>query len=113
MPAFDAWVLSSRTEGTPVTLFEAVAAGVPVVATRVGGVPDVVGEGEAILVPPEDPEALAAAIRAVHASPLAAAARADRASRRVATEFAAAPWLDAYDRAYRRALRGVRTPPGR
>ncbi|HEX8246508.1 MAG TPA: glycosyltransferase, partial [Longimicrobium sp.] len=65
MPAFDAFVLSSRTEGTPVTLLEAMAAGVPVVAASVGGVPDAVSSAEALLVPPEDPRALAAAVRAV------------------------------------------------
>ena len=44
--AFDALVLPSSNEGTPVSAIEALAAGRPVVATRVGGVPDVVGEAE-------------------------------------------------------------------
>lgn len=61
--AFDLLALSSRTEGTPMVLLEAIHAGVPIVATAVGGVPDVVGEGTGWLVPPEDPEALAAALR--------------------------------------------------
>ena len=42
--------MSSRTEGTPIVLFEAIAAGIPLVATLVGGVPDVVGEQDALLV---------------------------------------------------------------
>ncbi|HEU4456910.1 MAG TPA: glycosyltransferase [Longimicrobium sp.] len=113
LTAFDAWVLSSHTEGTPVTLFEAIAAGVPVVSTAVGGVPDVVSPDEAILVPPDRPEALADALRAVAAAPLAAAARAARAGERVAAAFAAAPWLDAHDAAYRRALRDLRSTPVR
>ena len=60
----DAWVvlLTSRNEGSPVSLIEAMAAGRPVVATRVGGVPDLVEEGvTGHLVPPGDPDALARA----------------------------------------------------
>jgi glycosyltransferase involved in cell wall biosynthesis len=56
----DAVVLTSVSEGTPVTIIEALAAGRPVVATRVGGVPDVVDEGETgFLVRPRDTHALA------------------------------------------------------
>ena len=76
-PAFDAWVLSSRTEGTPIALFEAMAARVPAVVTTVGGVPDVVTPFEAILVRPEDPAALAAAIGNLLAEGDGAAARAE------------------------------------
>jgi glycosyltransferase involved in cell wall biosynthesis len=101
LPAFDVFVLSSRTEGTPIVLLEAIAAGVPVVATAVGGIPDVVGPEEALLVPPDDPRALARAIRAVRDDPAGAAARAARARARLAREFAVEPWLDAYERIYR------------
>lgn len=58
---FDAMILPSANEGTPVVVIEALAAGCPVVATSVGGVPDVVREGvDGFLVPAGDTEALAA-----------------------------------------------------
>jgi glycosyltransferase involved in cell wall biosynthesis len=59
----DVVVNASRNEGTPVALIEALAAARPVVATRVGGTPDLLGEGErGRLVPPGEPEALAEAV---------------------------------------------------
>jgi glycosyltransferase involved in cell wall biosynthesis len=99
--AFDVFVLSSRTEGTPIVLFEAMAAGAPIVATAVGGVPDVVSSNEALLVPPEDPVGLAEAIRRVYADATSTATRARAARRRLESEFALAPWLASYERVYR------------
>jgi glycosyltransferase involved in cell wall biosynthesis len=62
--AADASVLSSAWENFPHTVVEALAVGCPVIATAVGGVPEVVREGEnGLLVPPNDAAALAAAIR--------------------------------------------------
>jgi glycosyltransferase involved in cell wall biosynthesis len=70
----DLVVLASRSEGLPFTLLEAMALGKPVVATRVGGVPEVVEEGRSgRLVPPEDPAALATAVASVLDTPDAAA----------------------------------------
>lgn len=67
--AADAAVLCSDDEGTPVSLIEAAAAGRPCVATDVGGVSDVVTPSTGILVPPNDPEALAHAMRRLAEAP--------------------------------------------
>jgi glycosyltransferase involved in cell wall biosynthesis/predicted N-acetyltransferase YhbS len=70
MGACDIFTLASQWEGLPVALMEAVALGLPVVATDVGGVGEEMHDGvDALLVPPRDPEALAAAIERVVTDP--------------------------------------------
>ena len=103
-PAFDAFVLSSRSEGTPLVLPEAIAAGVPVIATTVGGVPDLIGPDGGLLVPPEQPAALAQAILATYADPVAARRRAVAARHRLESEFGPEQWLERYERVYRTCL---------
>ena len=102
--AFDCFVLSSRTEGTPIVLLEAMAAEVPAVATTVGGVPDMLSEAECLLVKPEQPAALAEAIRRWLLDPIGAQERASAASRKVASVYALAPWLERYEALYRAAV---------
>ncbi|MEJ5384107.1 MAG: glycosyltransferase [Fimbriimonadales bacterium] len=68
--ASDAFVLSSRVEGNPLSVMEAMAAGLPVVSTAVGGVPELVQHGETgLLVPSEDRDALAGALQTMVDSP--------------------------------------------
>lgn len=65
-PAMDAFVLPSLTEGTPMVLLEAMATGIPVIATSVGGVPAMISSGEnGILVPPGDASRLRDAIQSL------------------------------------------------
>ena len=103
--AFDLFVMSSRTEGTPIILFEAIDAGVPVVATAVGGIPNVIGPDEGILAKPEDPAALADAVRMALRDPAASRRRATAARARVARHFGLESWLDRYDDIYRSVAR--------
>lgn len=81
-------VLPSISEGISNTLLESMAAGVPVVATRVGGTPEVIRDGEqGLLVPPGDPQAIADAILAVLGDPALAVRLGAEGRRRVREEF--------------------------
>jgi glycosyltransferase involved in cell wall biosynthesis len=109
--AFDIFVLSSHSEGTPITIFEAMAARVPIVATRVGGVPDVLDQTDASLVEPGQPPALAAAIDALLlADPETRAHLAARAAQRLVSHYGLEPWLDAHELVYRSLSSPERTP---
>jgi poly-gamma-glutamate synthesis protein (capsule biosynthesis protein) len=99
--AFDVFLLSSRTEGTPIALLEAMAANVPIVATRVGGVPDMLDESSANLVDSGEVAELASALADVFADPDRARIRALRARSRLEEGFAVEPWLSRYESIYR------------
>ena len=81
-------VLPSYSEGVSNTLLESMAAGVPVVATRVGGTPEVIDDGQhGLLVPPGDARAIADSVCAVLKSPFLAARLPAQARERVVREF--------------------------
>jgi glycosyltransferase involved in cell wall biosynthesis len=101
----DVVVNSSRNEGTPVALIEALASARPVVATRVGGTADLLAAGAfGSLVPPEDPQALAAAILDVLAEPGAARRRALLGRSQVLARHGAGRLVADIDRLYRELL---------
>lgn len=98
--AFDGLMLTSRTEGTPMVLLEAGVAGVPIVATAVGGVPDLLGPEGGLLVAHGDADALAAAAARVLSEPDAPARRAATLQARLTTEKAGTDWIAAHRALY-------------
>jgi len=105
LPAADLYVSSSVTEGISLTILEAMASGVPVVATAVGGTPEILSDGTTgVLVPTRNPDRLASALLALGADPARRAALAAAARRRVETAFTIERMVDEYAQAYRRLL---------
>lgn len=82
-------VVPSRAESLPYIVLEAAAAGLPMVSTRVGGIPEIFGPDAGALVPPNDPAALAQAIGSALQNPAAAQAAAQRLKARVHDQFSA------------------------
>lgn len=114
--AFDALLLPSGNEGTPVSAIEALAGGRPVVATRVGGVPDVVRDGEdGFLVEPGDVEALADRLARLASDPELRRRMGQTGRERVLSRYTVQRLLDDVDRLYRSLLqaKGLAAPaPG-
>ena len=101
LAAFDLYALSSRWEGLPMAVLEAMAAALPVVATRVGGVPTAVRHGvTGLLVPAEDPSSLARALGLLLGAPGLRAAFGEAGRRRYHERFTAAAMTRAYERLY-------------
>jgi glycosyltransferase involved in cell wall biosynthesis len=98
----DVFVLPSHSEGSPNALLEAMAAGVPVVACKVGGVPETVEDNHsALLVPPAKPAAMASALARVLEDPALAARLVSNASERLAKRFSPASRYQALLQVYR------------
>ena len=107
-PAFDAFLLSSRTEGTPIVLLEAMAAGIPIVASRVGGVPQVVDDSSAWLVESGDVGGIASALADILSHNQRARERSAAARDRLQTHFGLEEWLSRHDSLYRGIVRDTR-----
>jgi len=105
LAAGDAFCLPSKSEGMPNALLEAMAAGLPVVAAAVGGVPEVITSGrDGLLVEPRNPRALADALVSAIDDP-AGRIRLGRAARRTIDErFGARDVVRRYERLYERLL---------
>jgi glycosyltransferase involved in cell wall biosynthesis len=93
-PALDLFVLPSLTEGIPIALLEAMASGKPVVASNVGGIPEVVEDGvTGLLVPPRDVNQLADKMWSLLITPDAAVELGGRARRCVENQFDVRQWI--------------------
>lgn len=92
----DTFVLASQSEGLPMALLEAMSAGLPCIGTRVGGIPDALGDGAGSVVPPLQPAALARAIVQLVENPSLAATLGARARAVVAQRYALERLVDAY-----------------
>ncbi|MBX0285489.1 glycosyltransferase family 4 protein [Halomicroarcula sp. F28] len=93
---FDAFCLPSHTEGLPRVVLEAQATATPVIATRVGGVPEVIEDGESgLLCPPQRPAALAAALERLASDESECERLGNRGRAAVETEFS---WPTLYER---------------
>lgn len=109
---FSLFTLPSLAEGTPVSMLEAMACGLPVVASNVGGIPEVVTDGvEGSLVPPQDVEALAQALAAYVRDPALRKQRGAAARARVEAAFSMRAMLAEYGKLYDRLChRKIRQP---
>jgi glycosyltransferase involved in cell wall biosynthesis len=113
LAGMDLLLLTSRGEGTPLVLMEALARHVPVVAARVGGVPEVVRDGATgLLVAPADPAALAEAVARLHARPDEARAMALAGRRDIEARFDLDAGLARLDQEIARALTTTRRRAG-
>ncbi|MGL4239264.1 glycosyltransferase [Tabrizicola sp.] len=104
LAAADVFLMSSAWEGLPLGLLEGMAAGLPVVATAVGDLPSILGEEGGILVPPGDPERLAAGMEALAVDATLRADYAARSARIVAPYLDVDAWLAGTLAIYRSVL---------
>lgn len=107
LPAFDVFVLPSLTEGTSMALLEAMACGLPVIATAVGGTPKVViSEKNGMLVPPESPEAIVHAVITLSENTQLREKIGRAALNTIESEFSINRWLGKIDDIYSDVIQG-------
>jgi len=99
--ALDACVLNSTREGLPLSLLEAMSFGIPVVATDVGGVGELLAEGAGLLVPPQAPEVLADALKSLAAQPELPQKLARKGKARIRQSYTIDSMVDRYVELYR------------
>ncbi|MBV8758778.1 MAG: glycosyltransferase [Deltaproteobacteria bacterium] len=104
MPAFDVFALSSQTEGLPLVVPEAMAAGLPVVSTNVGGIPTVIDEGQTGMLVPVEEEALRAALQSLFADKERARRMGARAREVALERYDYGRMVDAYLALYQNAI---------
>ncbi|ABM62280.1 TIGR03088 family PEP-CTERM/XrtA system glycosyltransferase [Halorhodospira halophila] len=110
LAAFDVFALPSLAEGIPVTVLEAMASGLPVVASRVGGLPELVEEGvTGTLVPAGDPEQLCDGLAGYLQEPHRRSLEGAAGRRRAVEHFSVEAMVGAYESLYRELL----APPAR
>ncbi len=103
--ALDVFCLSSDSEGIPLTLLEAMAAGVPVVSTEVGGIPEVIEDGvNGYLVPAGSPESLAKRVDEILLDPARGAELAAKARETVRTRFTAERMVRETEKVYEEVM---------
>lgn len=103
-PVFDAVVMPSRYEGLPLVALETLAAGIPLIASRAPGLDEVLPPDWPLAVPPEDPDALAAALTKFLSERFDMADASLRAAAWVQSRFDLPTMIEAYEAAYRSFL---------
>jgi len=112
IPYFNAFVICSLTEGLPITLLEAMQAKIPVVATKVGGIPEVLQNGkDGLIVEPRDSQSLARALSRIYLDPILCDELTNLAYQKVNTDYTsekmALQYLDIYHKLCRAIPRKV------
>jgi len=107
LAVMDIFVLCSKTEGMPLTLLEAMASGKAIVSSGVGGIPDIIRDGEnGLLVPPEDEEKLAVALLTLIRDRSLAARLRNQARKDAEQRYSTQQMVRAYEALYVKYLNG-------
>jgi len=111
LAAFDLFLMPSRREGMGIAILEAMAMGKPVVASRTGGIPEVVIDGRTgVLVPPDDPRILAAAVEGLLQDGARCRTLAQAGRRHVAQAFDLESMLRRLEQEYENLLAAKKAP---